>query len=106
MKKINLTIIEEDGEYAQNLALVIRRKEKGKIEVAWYTDMEHYRENQGNHRENIILIGEAFQEISLLQSMQKERADVGLVLLSTDGVSKELLGYPIIEYRSVDYIIK
>lgn len=107
MKKINLTIIEEDGEYAQNLALVIRRKEKGKIEVAWYTDLEHYQENREKRRENMILVGAEFQEISLLQSMQKEQADVGLVLLSADGVSKELLGYPIIEkYSSVDHIIK
>lgn len=107
MKKINLTIIEEDGEYAQNLALGIRRREKGRIETAWYTDMEHYRDNKEKRPEDVILIGEAFQEISLLQAMQKEQVGVGLILLSADGVSKELLGYPIIEkYSSVDHIIK
>lgn len=107
MKKINLTIIEEDGEYAQNLALVIREKEEGRIETAWYTDMDHYQESKKKSREDVILIGEAFQELSLLQSIQKEQVGVGLVLLSADGVSKELLDYPLIEkYSSVDHIIK
>ena len=107
MKKINLAILEEDRAYVQNLALAIQRKEEGKIETVWYTDMEHYRENQGKHREDVILIGEAFQEISLLESIQKGKAGVGLVLLSADGVCEELLGYPIIEkYSPADHIIK
>lgn len=107
MKKINLVIIEEDREYVQKLALAIRRKEKNGIEVAWYTDMEHYRENKEKRQEDLVLVGEEFQEKGLLQSIQKEKPECGLVLLSQDGIPRELSGYPVIEkYRPADAVIK
>ena len=107
LKKISLVMIEEDREYAQMLALAIRRKEKDGIEAAWYTDVEHYRENRERRQENLILVGEEFQEQSLLHSIQKENPGSGLVLLSQDGISREISGYPVIEkYRPADAIIK
>lgn len=107
MKKINLVILEENREYVQKLALAIQIKEKNGIEVAWYTDVEHYREDGKKRHEDLVLVGEEFQEKALLQDIQREKPECGLVLLSEDGVSRELSGYPVIEkYRPADAIIK
>ena len=107
MKRVHVTILEEDEEYVQQLAFAIERREAGNLEVAWYTDLERYLEREPIEQGELLVLGEEFQEESIISRIQKEGNSPVIVMLSADGITREQCAYPVIEkYTSVDNIIR
>lgn len=107
MKKIYVTILEEDTEYVQRLALAIGRREAGKLDVAWYTNLERYLADGAHRQGELLLLGGEFQEESILGRIREECHSPVVLLLSEDGVAEEMSGYPVIQkYSPVGAIIR
>lgn len=106
MRKLNVTILEKEQEYARRLALAIVRLEQGKIDAAWYSSPELYLEDGGERREDILLVGDSFHEEQLFTALRKKSGGM-LVLLAGDGVDRKWRDYPVIrKYSSVEEIIR
>lgn len=105
MKRIHITILEEEEDYVRQLAFAIEKREKENLQVSWYTDLQRcLEENKGGE---LLLIGEEFQEESVVRRIRENCPGVILLLLSSDGVTEEWSSYPVIEkYSPVGNIIR